>query len=105
MINKSVDKYVMSKVAGGTYVINLQIPKAPKVSPKSGDYEKKTKIKVTVPDGCTAYYAFDSMPDVNSTVYERPISMPEGYHVLNVILVTDSGKVSKATTREYYLQY
>lgn len=96
---------VMSKVAGGTYVINLQIPKAPKVSPKSGDYEKKTKIKVTVPDGCTAYYAFDSMPDVNSTVYERPISMPEGYHVLNVILVTDSGKVSKATTREYYLQY
>ena len=35
----------------------------------------------------------------------EPISMPEGYHVLNVILVTDSGKVSKATTREYYLQY
>ena len=87
------------------YVIVLKTPSAPKVSPKSGDYNKKTKIKVTVPDGCKAYYAFDSEPDVNSTMYEQPISMPEGYHRFYVILVAANGKVSKTTMREYYLQY
>ena len=80
-------------------------PKAPKVTPKSGDYNKKTEIKITVPDGCKAYYAFDSEPDLNSTVYEQPISMPVGYHRLNVILVAANGKTSKMTAMEYYLQY
>ena len=44
-------------------MIVLNAPKAPKVTPKSGDYNKKTEIKITVPDGCKAYYAFDSEPD------------------------------------------
>ncbi len=96
---------VASEVLSEKYVINLNTPNAPEVSPKSGDYGKKTKIKVKVPEGCTAYYAFDSEPDTHSTVYERPISMPEGYHIFNVILVTDGGKVSKITSKEYYLQY
>ena len=55
--------------------------------------------------GCKAYYAFDSEPDLNSTVYEQPISMPVGYHRLNVILVAANGKTSKMTAMEYYLQY
>lgn len=87
------------------YVIVLKTPHAPKVSPKSGDYSKKTKIKVMIPDGCKAYYAFDSEPDINSTIYEQPISMPQGYHRFYVILVAANGKISKSTMREYYLQY
>ena len=39
------------------------------------------------------------------TVYEQPISMPVGYHRLNVILVAANGKTSKMTAMEYYLQY
>lgn len=99
------DKNVESDVISRKYVIVLNAPKAPKVTPKSGDYNKKTEIKITVPDGCKAYYAFDSAPDLNSTVYEQPISMPVGYHKLNVILVAANGKTSKMTTMEYYLQY
>ena len=30
--------------------------------------------------GADCFYAFDSEPDLNSTVYEQPISMPVGYH-------------------------
>lgn len=101
--------FIQNKTAGTgiykEYVIVLNAPKAPKVIPKSGDYNKKTEIKITVPDGCKAYYAFDSEPDLNSTVYEQPISMPVGYHRLNVILVAANGKTSKMTAMEYYLQY
>lgn len=99
------DKGIESDMIYRKYVIVLKTPDAPEVTPKSGDYDKKTKIKVTVPDGCKAYYAFDSQPDINSTLYEQPISMPVGYHKLNVILVAANGKVSKVTTMEYYLQY
>ena len=99
------DKGIESDVISRKYVIVLSTPKAPRVTPKSGDYNKQTEIKITVPDGCKAYYAFDSEPDLNSTVYEQPISMPAGYHKLNVILVAANGKTSKMTTMEYYLQY
>lgn len=99
------DKNIESDVISRKYVIVLNAPKAPKVTPKSGDYNKKTEIKITVPDGCKEYYAFDSAPDLNSTVYEQPVSMPVGYHKLNVILVAANGKTSKMTTMEYYLQY
>ena len=99
------DKGIESDIISRKYVIVLSTPKAPRVIPKSGDYNKQTEIKITVPDGCKAYYAFDSEPDLNSTVYEQPISMPAGYHKLNVILVAANGKTSKMTTMEYYLQY
>ena len=42
---------------------------------------------------------------LTDTVYEQPISMPVGYHRLNVILVAANGKTSKMTAMEYYLQY
>lgn len=99
------DKNIESDVITRKYIIVLKTPDAPVVTPKSGDYDKKTEIKITVPDGCKAYYAFDSMPDLDSTVYEQPISMPVGYHRLNVMLVAANGKMSKVTTMEYYLQY
>lgn len=99
------DKNIESDIITRKYIIVLKTPDAPEVTPESGDYDKKTEIKVTVPDGCKAYYAFDSEPDINSTLYEQPISMPVGYHRLNVILVAANGKVSKVTTMEYYLQY
>lgn len=98
-------KNIISEVASGKYIIVLKTPAAPVVYPKSGDFSKETTIKVSVPDGCKAYYAFDREPDVNSTEYEQPISMPVGYHIFNVILVAANGKTSKLTSREYYLQY
>ena len=57
---------------------------SPKVTPKSGDYNKKTEIKITVPDGCKAYYAFDSEPDLNSTclLYTSSTFYVEKEHIL-----------------------
>ncbi len=99
------EKNIESDIITEKFIIVLRTPDAPKVTPKSGDYNKQTEIRVTVPDGCKAYYAFDAEPDINSTLYEQPISMPTGYHRLNVILVAANGKTSRVTTMEYYLQY
>ena len=98
-------KNIESDVISRSMWLVLNAPKAPKVTPKSGDYNKKQRLRSLFRMGCKAYYAFDSEPDLNSTVYEQPISMPVGYHRLNVILVAANGKTSKMTAMEYYLQY
>ena len=46
------DKGIESDIISRKYVIVLSTPKAPRVIPKSGDYNKQTEIKITVPDGC-----------------------------------------------------
>ena len=96
---------VTSEIISRKYVVVLNVPNAPEVTPESGDYYKKTKIKIEIPEGCRAYYAFDVLPDVDSTEYRQPVSMPEGEHTLYAILVAANGKVSKVTSREYYLEY
>ena len=99
------DKNMTSDEITRKYVIVVNIPKAPEITPKEGNYHKKTRIEITVPDGCRAYYAFDQIPTVQSTVYEKPIAMPEGYHVFYAILVAANGKVSEVASRIYYLEY
>lgn len=99
------DKNISSDVISRKYVIVITKPDPPEISPDDGDYSKKTQIEIQVPDGCRAYYAFDKIPTVQSTVYETPISMPEGFHVFYAILVAANGEVSEPASRSYYLQY
>lgn len=99
------EKNISSDVISRKYVIVIDKPDPPEISPEDGDYSKKTQIEVEVPDGCRAYYAFDKIPTVQSTVYETPISMPEGFHVFYAILVAANGEVSEPASRSYYLQY
>lgn len=99
------DKNISSDIISRKYVIVLKAPDAPEITPDSGIYRKDTKIKLTVPDGCRAYYAFDKKPTVNSTEYKTPISLPQGSHTFYAILVAANGKISEAASREYYLEY
>lgn len=96
---------IPSDVVTYEYIVISKAPGAPRVTPESGDYFTGTKIELDVPDGCTAYYAFDSIPTTASTEYTTPISMPEGYHEFYAILAAANGQVSEVTRREYYLQY
>ena len=99
------DRNISSGILTMKYVVVLKGPSAPAVSPETGIYRKKTVIRIEVPDGCTAYYAFDKKPDADSTEYKNPITMPEGGHTFYAILVAANGKVSETTMREYYLEY
>lgn len=97
-------KGIPSEKKEETYKIEFKTPDAPKITPDSGQYEKATNIKITVPSGCTAYYAFDDTVTINSTMYTGPIQMPEGEHIFSAILIDENGK-SSLTASETYVFY
>lgn len=99
------DRNIPSDIITRKYVIVLNEPDPPVITPESGDFTSGTKIEIVVPDGCRAYYAFDQIPTVQSTEYVRPVSMPQGYHVFNAILVAANGEVSENVSKNYYLEY
>lgn len=96
---------IPSDVLTFEFVVITKVPNPPNVTPADGNYDVETKIELDVPDGCRAYYAFDSVPTPESTEYTAPISMPEGYHEFYAILVAANGQISETASRVYYLQY
>ena len=99
------DKNISSDIVEMTYFIELLPPEPPVISPASGEFTTETdnKIHVDVPDGCTAYYAFDERPTTSSTQYTQNIDMLEGQHTFYAILVDKNGKQSEPGTAIYNL--
>ena len=58
-------------------MIRFDAPDRPLIAPVSGKYDYQENIIVTVPDGCTVYYAFDETPTIESTQYTDPVPMPQ----------------------------
>ena len=97
---------ISSDILSAEYVIVLKSPDKPKITPEAGIYRKKTKIKIEVPDGCRAYYAFDNEnPTTASTEYKTPVNLPQGSHTFYAILVAPNGKISPVASCKYYLEY
>jgi len=97
---------ISSDILSAEYVIVLKSPDKPRITPEAGIYRKKTKIKIEVPDGCRAYYAFDDAhPTTESTEYRTPVILPQGSHTFYAILEAPNGKVSPVASQEYYLEY
>lgn len=99
------EKGITSEMAQATYKVTLLPPEPPRISPASGTFtpEMETKIYIVVPDDCTAYYAYDEEPTIESTKYMDPIDMPEGHHIFYAILVDENGKQSEASSAEFTL--
>ena len=95
---------IHSEIMTRRYVVQLETPEAPVVSPAEGTYYENKKISIEVPEGCTAYYAFDVEPTQESTVYTQPISMPVDTHTFYAFLVGVNGKVSEVTKVIYTLE-
>ena len=78
------------------YVISIAAPDIPSVSPDGGSFSQNTKVYIDVPEGCLAYYTWDSTdPTSSSTQYTGPIDVPEGNNVLSVIIIDNkTGKCS-----------
>ena len=96
---------IPSDVVSNTYTVELARPDPPQIAPSSGEYTTAmdTSIYVIVPEGCTAYYAFDERPTVNSTEYTGPVSMKAGTHIFYAIIQDENGKVSAAASATYTL--
>lgn len=102
----SVDKRgIPSMPVTKTYVVELPMEDAPVVSPSTGQYESAQTIEVKVPEGYSAYYTMNGEdPTTASSKYTGPIDMPQGDTLFKVVLVTESGRMSGITTRNYMLE-
>lgn len=90
------EKGIFSDVETAVYTIAFPVPQPPKISPSAGEFTASSgqKIVVIVPEGCTAYYAFDRKPTRADARYYTPVEMPEGTHTFYAILVSKYGKES-----------
>lgn len=101
-INK---KGIPSLTASRSYTIELPIADAPAITPSTGQYNAPFQITIQVPEGYTAYYTTDdSTPSAASEQYTGPIDMPQGSLIFSAVLVSDSGKMTGITKRNYVLQ-
>lgn len=96
---------IPSDVIYRKYIVALEAPDAPVISPEETYFEVDTEITIQVPDGCICYYAFDQIPTVSSTKYTGPVNMPEGTHTLYAFLKGPNGKESEMSSRTYQLVY
>ena len=96
---EEADSYVISAVCKNQkgiysdsvtkkYKIDLQAPDMPEVSPDGGSFTTATTVTITIPEGCVAYYTWDGTePSINSEQYSAMIEVPEGDHILSVVLM------------------
>ena len=82
------DLGVYSDVASQTYIVKYEAPESPIVTPDGGTFTSANNVYISVPEGCSAYYTWDrTEPTANSSLYVSPISIPEGYNILSVIII------------------
>ena len=99
-------KGVPSLIASKTYTIEIPIEDAPAVTPSTGQYTSATQITIQVPDGYKAYYTTDgTTPSAASNEYSGPIDMPEGSTIFSAVLISENGKMTQVTKRNYLLEY
>lgn len=97
-------KGIPGETVEAVYTVTYARPNAPFISPVSGDYDPGSEITVVVPDGCTAYYAFDSIATRSGKKYNGPVEMPEGEHIFSVIVVDENGKESYPASETYVVE-
>lgn len=99
-------KGIPSLIAARTYTVEIPIEDAPAVTPSTGQYTVPTQITIQVPEGYKAYYTMDgTTPSAGSNLYTEPIDMPEGTTIFSAVLISDSGKMTQVTKRNYLLEY
>lgn len=95
---------IPSDMIEAKYTLTFARPNPPFISPASGNYEEDSEITVIVPEGCTAYYAFDTTATVYSTIYSEPVTMKKGEHIFSVIVVDENGKQSYPASETYVVE-
>lgn len=99
-------KDIPSLITAKTYTVEIPIEDAPAVTPSTGQYTTPTQITIQVPEGYKAYYTTDgTTPSAGSQLYSGPIDMPEGTTIFSAVLISDSGKMTQVTKRNYLLEY
>lgn len=85
------------------YKVIIPAPKTPVVTPDGGEFLEPTSVTIEVPNGCIAYYTWDgSDPNILSEEYHEPLDIPEGNHVLSVLIVQIKTEQTSPIYRQYF---
>lgn len=96
------EKGIFSETAEASYTICHKPPDTPKAEPAGGTYLVPQQIVLAIPEDCTAYYTWDgSYPTKQSLRYDGPLEMPQGNHVLSVIVIDAFGSESEIYRENY----
>lgn len=100
------EKNIYSDIVVKEYKVFVPAPKTPVITPDGGEFSEYTTVTITVPNGCSAYYTWDgSDPNVLSEMYIEPIPVPEGNHVLSVVIVNNKTEQTSSIYRQYFIYY
>lgn len=95
---------VYSEIITETYLIEYPVPEDPVFSPTGGTFYEPTYVVMEVPRGCSVYYTWDRTdPTAESTKYVGQILVPEGEHILSVIVINDETGVTSGIIREKFI--
>lgn len=94
---------VLSPIESKSFIINPEAPSSPQIQTASGTYYgSDSEIKVNIPDGCSAYYAFDKKPTIeDGTLVNGKITMQEGKHFFYIFVINDKGIQSSIAAAVY----
>jgi len=96
---------IVSEVVKKTYVVELNIPDDPELMVPSGTYNKPELIGVNIAEEFDVYYSTDgSVPDTDSTKYNKPFLMPLGKSNYTFIAYNSEGNSSKKVIAVYDLE-
>lgn len=99
------DRGFYSPVESGEYEIEFIVPDMAVTNPSPGTYHDSVEITIYVPDGMRAYYTWDDAdPTMDSQLYTEPLSLPEGNHILAIVVVDSHGLSSPVARYNYIYQ-
>lgn len=95
-----------SEILTERYVLEFEAPDKPRVTPDGGEFDELTEVKITAQSGTTVYYTWDgTTPNTNSSVYTKPIEIPEGNNILSVIAVDNDTKKESEVFKTNFIYY
>lgn len=99
------ERGIYSEIVTAEYEIDYEAPDSATVSPAAGTYTEAQSVTIHVPEGCRAYYTWDgSTPNQTSELYSAPLEMPEGNHVLSILVVDSHDLASPVVRYNYFYQ-
>ena len=97
---------IYSDIETAEYTIDLKAPEHAKISPNGGRFEEETFVTITAEAGCSIYYTWDgSDPTTASARYTQALLVPEGNHILSVLVVNNKTKLESGVYRANFIYY
>lgn len=102
-LKELIEKY--RNTEEGKY-IESYIATAPKFSLTPGTYTKMTYVPIVADQDCAIYYTLDgSEPSEASTIYTKPIKLPNGTTQIKAVAITTYGIKSNVSEATYDVKY